>query len=130
MGRGTKARRAYEEAVGYLCRHAEDLRAAVDPSCWEPAIAIIRDDDPSSPRWQDAVLGLHQAAEAAGIPGGLGLRFPMNGFPPRPIPRTAGWVCPHGRCARVELRDEPGTNAPQCAAPQCTLSGRPMRLVD
>lgn len=125
MGREAKVRRDYEEAVGYLCRNAGDLRAAIGSSRWESAITVIRDDDPLSTQWQDAVLGLHQAAEAAGIPGGLGLRFPMNGFPAGPPPRTVGWVCPGERCARVELRDEPDADAPRC-----TLSERPMRLVD
>lgn len=120
-----KDRTTYQDAVEYLCRHARTLRAMIPQTTWEASFSIVRESDPTTARWRDAVRALHDAAEDAGIPGGLGLQPLLGGFPAGPTPRTIGWVCPAGRCARVELREDPTTEAPQCA-----LSGQPMRLVD
>ncbi|MGW7002417.1 hypothetical protein ACWGCW_06225 [Streptomyces sp. NPDC054933] len=124
---GAKARKVYEEAVEYLCRNIDSLRELIDPTLWAASFAVVQDGDPSSGEWRDAVRDLHNAAEAAGIPGGLGLHSTMGGggWPASPTSRSVGWVCPTGRCARVDLRGEAISNAPQCA-----LADQPMRLVD
>ena len=128
MGDGTQARRVYENAVEYLCRNADAVRELIGPALWEASFAVVRDGDPSTAAWRDAVRALHQAAEAAGIPGGLGLSITMGvgEWPSGPTPRSVGWVCPTGRCGRVDLRE--GATAPE--TPACALAGRPMRLVD
>ncbi|MCX5563148.1 hypothetical protein [Streptomyces sp. NBC_00038] len=127
MGDGAKARRVYEDAVEYLCRNVEAVRELVGPGPWEASFAVVRDGDPSAGEWRDAVRALHNAAEEAGVPGGLGLRSTMGvgEWPAGPTPRSAGWVCPTGRCARVDLRM--GAGAPD--TPTCSLAGRPMHLV-
>lgn len=127
MGDGAKARRIYQDAVEYLCRNAGTLRELIGPDSWDAPFAVVRDTDPATGEWRDAVRVLHKAAEEAGIPNGLGLSPTMGigDWPPAPPPRSVGWVCPTGRCARVELR-----TADAVPTPVCTLSGRPMRLVD
>ncbi|WP_159054162.1 hypothetical protein [Streptomyces sp. AS58] len=127
MGDGAKARTVYEDAVGYLCRHVEELRPLIAPAVWESAYPVVRDADPADTEWRDAVHALHDAVEAADIPNGLGLPAIMGvgDWPDAPTPRSVGWVCPSSRCARVELRD--GAASP---APVCTLGGGPMRLVE
>ncbi|MFI9767469.1 hypothetical protein ACIHJG_11475 [Streptomyces sp. NPDC052415] len=127
MGDGAMARQVYEDAVEYLCRNMEDLRALVGPGAWEAAFPAVRDADPASPEWRDGVRALHDAVEAAGVPGGLGLdpTLGVGGWPGAPTPRSAGWVCPTRRCGRVDLRE----GAP-AGTPACALHGQPMRLVD
>ncbi|MFC7259087.1 hypothetical protein [Streptomyces lutosisoli] len=127
MGDGTQARRVYENAVEYLCRNVDAVRELIGPALWEAPFAVVRDGDPSTGAWRDAVRALHNAAEAAGIPGGLGLSITMGSsvWPSGPTPRSVGWVCPSGRCARVDLREGAVPETPECA-----LAGRPMRLVD
>ncbi|MFD8020416.1 hypothetical protein ACFV6G_08315 [Streptomyces lavendulae] len=134
MGDGAKARRVYEEAVAYLCRNTDGLRELIGPVLWEASFSAVRDGDPASDGWRAAVRALHEAAEAAGIPGGLGLSATMGvgGWPSGPTPRSVGWVCPTGRCARVDLREDlvPESVPPvPPAPPTCVLAGRPMRLV-
>ncbi|MFF7613251.1 hypothetical protein [Streptomyces lavendulae] len=139
MGDGAKARRVYEEAVEYLCRNLDALRELIGPGLWEAPFAAVRDGDPASDDWRAAVRALHEAAEAAGIPGGLGLSATMGvgGWPSGPTPRSVGWVCPTGRCARVDLREDPvpptavpdPVPVPVPVPPACVLAGRPMRLV-
>lgn len=114
----------YGDAVDYLCRHIRALSEKIDPVVWRDAIGTIADAEPSGEEWRDAVRRLHEAAEAAGVPGGIGLLELRGGFPGAPVPRTTGWVCPAGRCTRVQLR------AGQMATPACDLTGVPMRLVD
>jgi hypothetical protein len=120
----------YGEAVEYLCVHARTLRTKIDVGVWSEAIGIIQDPVAADEAWHDAVRRLHEAAEDAGIPGGIGLlelrgEFgERSGFPPAPVPRTTGWVCPSGRCTRVELRDH------ATATPACDVAGVPMRPVD
>lgn len=128
MGDGAKARRIYEDAVEYLCRNVDAVRELIGPGSWEAPFAVVRDGDPATSEWRDAVRELHDAAETAGIPGGLGLRSTMGpgDWPSGPTPRSAGWVCPTGRCARVDLRPDGAADA---EAPACALTGRPMRLV-
>jgi hypothetical protein len=123
---GTKSGDAYADAAGYLCLHETEVRQAIGEERWSAAVPVITGAEPSSTEWRDAIRAVHDAMEAAGIPGGLGLRFPMgDGFPAEPTPRSAGWVCPGGCCGRVVLRDSPDSPAPLCA-----LAGRPMRIVE
>ena len=126
---GTKSGdEAYADAAGYLCLHEAELREAVGEQCWAASVPVITTAEPSSTPWREAIRAVHDAAEAAGIPGGLGLRFTMgDGFPPAPAPRSSGWVCPGGSCSRVVLREASGAQPPD---PQCTLAGQPMRLVE
>jgi len=120
----------YGEAVEYLCVHAGALRQKIDVGVWSEAIGVIQDPVTADEAWHDAVRRLHEAAQDAGIPGGIGLLELRGeysrryGFPPEPVPRTTGWVCPSRRCTRVELRDHP------TATPACGVAGVPMRLVD
>ncbi|WP_406171159.1 hypothetical protein [Streptomyces sp. NBC_00996] len=127
MGDGAKALRVYEDAVEYLCRNVDAVRELLGPALWEAPFAVVRLGDPSTVEWRDAVRELHLAAEAAGIPGGLGLSSTMGvgDWPSAPTPRSVGWVCPTGRCARVDLREGAAPDTPTCA-----LAGRAMRLVD
>jgi hypothetical protein len=119
----------YGDAVDYLCRHVHALSERIDGVVWDAAIGTIANADPSGEEWRDAVRRLHDAAEAADVPGGIGLLELRGGFsrgggfPDPPPPRTTGWVCPAGRCTRVELR------ADQVPTPVCDLTGKPMRLV-
>ena len=127
MRGAAKARRVYEDAAGYLCRNLDDLRTRIGTTAWGEAFPVVRDGDPDTEEWRQALRDLHDAAEVAGIPGGLGLHSlmgPLPGFP-GPTPRSVGWVCPTRRCALVELRDDPNQ-----ATPLCKLSDLPMRLVD
>ncbi|MGV5033353.1 hypothetical protein ACVB8X_12600 [Streptomyces sp. NRAIS4] len=126
MGEGARAHRLYEDAVDYLCRNADALRELIGPALWEAPFAVVRDGDPATDEWRAAVRALHDAAEAAGIPGGLGLRATMGvgDWPPGPPPRSVGWVCPTGRCSRVDLRDA------SSQTPTCALGRSPMHLVD
>lgn len=127
MAEGAKARRLYADAVEYLCRNVDALRELTGPAVWDAPFAVVRDGDPSTGAWQDAVRALHDAAEAAGIPGGIGLRSTMGvgNWPSAPTPQSVGWICPTDRCARVDLREGADPQTPTCA-----LVGRPMRLVD
>lgn len=127
MGDGAKARRVYEDAVEYLCRNTDAIRELVGPELWETSFPVIRDGDPTTGEWRGAVRELSDAAEAAGVPGGLGLGTTMGvaDWPSAPTPRSVGWVCPTGRCARVDLRETAAAQTPGCA-----LAGQPMRLVD
>jgi hypothetical protein len=117
----------YEDAVEYLCRNVDAVRELLGPALWEAPFAVVRLGDPATVEWRDAVRELHLAAEAAGIPGGLGLSSTMGvgDWPSAPTPRSVGWVCPTGRCARVDLREGAAPDTPTCA-----LAGRAMRLVD
>ncbi|MEV0774443.1 hypothetical protein ACIBLA_33865 [Streptomyces sp. NPDC050433] len=128
MGDGEQARRLYEDAVEYLCRNAEALRDLIGPARWEAPFATVRDGDPATGEWRDAVRALHDAAEAAGIPGGIGLRSTMGvgDWLSGPAPQSVGWICPTDRCGRVDLRK--GGAPPR--TPTCALAGRPMRLVE
>lgn len=126
---GTKSDDAYADAAGYLCLHGAEVRPTVGEQCWAATVPVITSARPSSAEWRAAIHALHDAMEAAGVPGGLGLRFTMgDGFPPPPAPRSTGWVCPGGQCSRVVLLDaaEAGAAPPD---PPCTLADRPMRLV-
>ena len=127
MGDGASARRAYEDAVEYLCRNIGELRPLIGPVVWDAAFPVVRDADPAGARWRDAVRALHDAAESAGVPNGLGLPVSMGvaDWPGGPTPLSVGWVCPAHRCARVELRA-----AVSDPTPVCELGGGPMRLVD
>ncbi|MER6026597.1 hypothetical protein [Streptomyces sp. NPDC001851] len=127
MGDGTKAHRVYEDAVEYLCRNAGELRPLIASAVWERAFPVVRDADPAGAEWRDAVRALHDAVESAGVPNGLGLSATMGfgDWPGAPTPQSVGWVCPTGRCARVELRDTAAA-----ATPVCALDGDAMRLVD
>lgn len=123
-------RAAYGEAVEYICVHARALREKIDASVWSDSIGVIQDPATADETWQDAVRRLHEAAEAAGMSGGIGLLelrgecSGRSGFPPPPVPRTSGWVCPSERCTRVELRDHAKVT------PVCDVAGAPMRPVD
>ena len=126
----------YAEAAGYLCLHGSEVRKVVGERCWAETVPIITSAQPSSTQWREAIHALHDALEAANVPGGLGLRFTMgDGFPAPPAPRSSGWVCPRGYCNRVVLADTPGsapgnpTQEPS-GEPRCTLTGQPMRLVE
>lgn len=124
---GRKHPDLYAEAVGYLCQNSGDLRAEIGDGTWNASIGVIRSAAPSSQSWRDAVRALHDTAIAAGIPGGIGLRSTMGGFPP-PVPEpSSGWICPHGLCTRVQLRDSAQSPSPE--VPLCALSAQPMRLV-
>ncbi|MGK5531179.1 hypothetical protein [Streptomyces sp. URMC 129] len=126
VGNQAKARRVYEDAVEYLCRNVDALRELIGPGLLDAPLAVVRTGDPATAAWRDAVRELHHAAEAAGIPGGLGLGATMGvgDWPSAPTPRSVGWVCPTGRCARVDLREDSARETPTCA-----LAGRPLRLV-
>ncbi|MHB9861568.1 hypothetical protein [Streptomyces sp. YIM S03343] len=127
VGDGATARRAYEDAVEYLCRNVGELRELIGPAVWDAAFPVVRDAAPTTPEWRNAVRALHDAVESAGIPNGLGLPVSMGvgDWPGAPAPRSVGWICPTNRCARVELRA--GVSDP---SPTCELGGGPMRLVD
>jgi hypothetical protein len=119
---------AYSEAVEYVCVHARTLRDKIDPGVWSGAIGVIGDAAATGDAWRAAVRRLHEAAESAKIPRGIGLpelRGAGSGFPAEPMPRATGWVCPSGRCSRVEVRGDASA-----ATPDCAVFGRPMRLVD
>jgi hypothetical protein len=90
---------------------------------------VVREGDPATVEWREAVGTLHDAAEAAGIPGGLGLRptLGVGDWPSGLTPRSVGWVCPTGRCARVDLRDDRDAAH---ETPMCALTGQAMRVVD
>lgn len=127
MGDGAKARRVYEDAVEYLCRHVEDLRPLIDDAVWASAFPVVRDADPAGDDWRNAVRALHLAAEAGGLPNGLGLPAVMavGDWPGGRPARSSGWVCPkRNRCGRVELRNGADTPTPTCA-----LGGDAMRPV-
>lgn len=124
----SKSDEAYTAAAEYLCLHAASLRASIGDEAWGTAIAAYLDAAPGSGPWRDALRAVHDAAEEAEIPGGIGLRFTMGpSFPSPPPPRLPGWECPSGRCGRVVLRNTAGPDAP---APVCGLSGQPMRPVE
>ncbi|MEV6974210.1 hypothetical protein [Kitasatospora sp. NPDC093806] len=127
MGSGAKAQRVYEDAVEYLCRNTAALRELVGAARWDGPFAVVRDAEPAGDAWREAVRTLHEAAEEAGIPGGIGLRTTMGvgDWPAGPPPRSTGWVCPTGRCARVDLPEEAGRGGGSCA-----LTGDPLRRVD
>jgi hypothetical protein len=123
---GTKSDDAYADAAGYLCQHETEVRQLIGEQRWTAAVPVITSAEPSSTAWRDAIRAVHDAMEAEGIQGGLGLRFTMgDGFPAPPPPRSSGWVCPRGCCSRVVLRDAAATPDPLCA-----LTGRPMRMVE
>ncbi|WP_327675261.1 hypothetical protein [Kitasatospora sp. NBC_00458] len=134
MGSGGKERRLFEDAVEYLCRNAEALRELVGPAHWDAPFARVRDGDPATGAWRDAVRDLHEAAEDAGIPGGIGLRTTMGAvgdWPGGPVPRSVGWICPTGRCARVDLPDDAAAPPGDASGARlCALSGGPLRRVD
>jgi hypothetical protein len=130
MGSGTASGRVYEDAVEYLCRHAEALRELIGSAGWDEHFEVVRSTDPATEAWREAVRALHDAADAAGNPGGIGLGVTMGvgPWPAGPPPRSVGWICPTGRCARVDLSDaEAGVRAPE---PHCALAGGPLRQVD
>lgn len=138
MGDNAGARQRYEDAVEFLCRNTESLRELIGPAGWDAPFATVRDGEPMSGEWRDALRELDNAAEAAGVPGGIGLEARMGAgdWLSGPTPRSVGWICPTGRCARVDLRPDgppPRTPAPAPApavAPTCALVDRPMRLVE
>jgi hypothetical protein len=123
------ARGGYEDAVGVLCRDIDELRALLPltPRRWQALLAVLHDDTPDSDAWRDAVRALDDAAEAAGIPGGLGLSV-LQDWPRREVePGTLGWACPARRCSRVVLPTAP-TLGP-AASPRCALFDQDMRAV-
>lgn len=136
MGDDAQARRRYEDAVEFLCRNTESLRELIGPAGWEAPFATVRNGELLSGEWRDALRELDDAAEAAGIPGGIGLeaRMGVGDWLSGPTPQSVGWICPTGRCARVDLRaDGPPPRTPEPApdpAPTCALADRPMRLVE
>jgi len=147
--RKARALDSYSDAALYLCQNAADLRPELGAGRWDPLIRAFLAAEPSSAAWREAIRALHDAAIAAGIPGGLGLEVIMgHGFPAGPAPRSSGWACPTRHCPRVELRDDdaamttpaaptpvpvptvPVPAVPSPAAPRCPLSGQPLRLVE
>lgn len=125
-----KSADAYADAAGYLCRYADEIRDAVGDQVWDAELPVLRDAEPFSAPWTEALRAVHQAAVQADIPGGLGLGRTMgSGFPSPPPERSAGWVCPASRCSRVVLKNAAGGLAPQ-PVPRCELSAQPMRLVE
>ncbi|MER7701865.1 hypothetical protein ABTX81_03040 [Kitasatospora sp. NPDC097605] len=129
MGNDAKAGRVFADAVEYLCRNAGDLRELVGPDAWDGPFAAVRDAEPGGAAWREAVRALHEAVEAAGVPGGIGLRATLGAgdWPAGPPARSTGRICPTGRCARVDL---PGERAADGADPLCALTGGPLRQVD
>ncbi len=132
--RGRGSREAYEQAFEYLCRYLGDLDEQIGTEAWKQSLDAARATEPDTDDWRRAIRELHEIAERAGIPGGLGLTVPMGvqTWPPGPAPHPTGWICPTGACSRVEL----STSAPSGAAParvkpapRCVLLGRPMRFV-
>ncbi len=130
MGNDAKHQQVFEDAVEYLCRNAGELRELLGPARWDAPFAAVRDTEPATDGWRAAVRALHEAAEEAGIPGGIGLRVTLGvgGWPAGPPHRAVGRVCPTGRCARVDLPDDP----PSAGGPDqvCALTGGPLRPVD
>lgn len=129
MLRDARNRSAYEDALEYLCRHAESLRTAFSPADWTRYFTAVRDTQPATDAWRSAILSLHTAAVDANIPGGLGLGSTMSvgDWPAGPPPRAVGWVCPTGGCPRVDLPDGNTLDSP---GPLCALTGGPLRPVD
>jgi hypothetical protein len=127
--RKTRGPDPYPDAALYLCQNAADLRPELGDERWDSLIRAFLAAEPSTAGWRETVRALHDAAVAAGIPGGLGLAVTMgHGFPAGPAARSSGWVCPTRHCPRVELRD--GTGPPAPHAPRCPVSGQPLRLVE
>lgn len=123
MSAKERRRRDHQDAVGYLCVNGASLNAMIADPAWREQVGAVTAAEPGTEPWYTAVRRLHEIAEDAGVPGGLGLTTPMgHGWPPA-APRVAGWVCPADACTRVELAAE------SPAAPRCDLLGRPLRLV-
>lgn len=121
-----KIRKAYADAAGYLCEYRTDIEMATGGEQWQAALSVIRDAEPFSEPWAEALRAAHAAAETAGIPGGLGLGRTMGGFPDPREPFPPCWKCPDGRCSRIVVTD-PSPEGEPGPAPLCALSGRPMR---
>lgn len=122
---GRKSPVRYWDAVEYLCLNVADLRTDIGADRWDVMVNALLAAKPDSAQWRDAITAVHEAAIAAGVPGGLGLGATMGGgFPVGPPRPTTGWICPARRCPRVVLRDG------GMATPLCALSGEPMRLVE
>ncbi|MFE2109714.1 hypothetical protein ACFXAF_28160 [Kitasatospora sp. NPDC059463] len=128
MGNDAKAERVLADAVEYLCRNAGELRDLLGPA-WDAPFAVVRDTAPAEPAWRDALRALHEAVEAAGVPGGIGLRATLGvgAWPAGPPARSVGRICPTGRCARVDLPEKEPAEGPD---PLCALTGGPLRPVD
>lgn len=121
-----RRREDHQNAVEYLCVNLASLSAEIGNPAWPESVEALISVGPSTDAWYTEVRRLHDLAENADIPGGLGLTTPMgphgwpggNGTGP-----VAGWVCPWGACTRVELADD------MPDPPRCHLLGQAMRLV-
>lgn len=114
----------YLDAVLYLCRYLDELRAFVEPDVWDSCLEVIRERDPSTDDWHEAVYRLQRAVDHGGVPGGLGLTFPMgDGGQQRAVPASgqSSWMCPVRRCSRSEPDEKP-----EAQAPYCSVGGKPM----
>ncbi len=137
MGAKERERRKdYQNAVEFLCADLTALEEKVakvaDPQ-WRPAFETVTSAEPFTDPWYAAVRRLHELAENADVPGGLGLTTPMGqyGWPgsggAAPA-RVSGWVCPKDVCTRVELRDDESEESKPDT--ECHLFGGDMRLVE
>ena len=118
-----RRREDHQNAVGYLCVNIAALAAMITEPAWPEEVSAAAAAEPGTDPWYAAVRRLHEIAENAGVPGGLGLTTPMGHGWPAGVLRVTGWVCPAGACTRVELTGQ------SPVAPQCQLLGRAMRLV-
>lgn len=134
MGVSERQRREdYKKAVEILCADLAALDERVTDPRWRPTIETLTSTEPLTDPWYAAVRLLHEMAEDAASPGGLGLSTTMgqHGWPggggaePR---RVSGWVCPERVCTRVELPvGEPEESMPDT---ECHLFGGAMRFVE
>ena len=126
--REQRLREPYQDAIEYLCVNLEELSAQVGDARWPETVEAVRTGEQFTEAWCAAVRLLHDLAEDAGIPGGLGLTTPMGtGWPAAPVERTTGWVCPADTCSRVYLsKASDGRPRPE---PRCRLLGQAMRFV-
>ena len=127
--RERKRREAFANAIEYLCVNLDPLSSRVADPRWAASIELVKAGTPFDEAWCAAVQLLHDLAEEAGVPGGLGLTTPMRGegWPAEPVPRATGWVCPGGACSRV--RPAKGGEPRPETDPRCELLGRAMRFV-
>jgi hypothetical protein len=126
MNAKERRREDYQNAVEFLCVNLAELNSAISDPGWPPAVDALRSAPPQTDAWYTSIRRLHDIAEDAKIPGGLGLTTPMStrDWPGQPANRVAGWVCPSRFCTRVVLTDDPG------AVPRCDLTERDLRFVE
>lgn len=119
------------EAMASMCRQIHDLRVIADSSgelsALERILAVVLEGGDVL----TALADLQELLRRCGVPGGLGgdsadQTRRVGGLPNLGggHPVLEGFVCPVGRCARVDLPD-----ADPSRVPICGLHNQPLRLV-